>query len=52
MVTEPETGPMKSFVLLAALLLALSSTLAACNLPIQPAKPADKDPGGGGGGGY
>jgi len=42
---------MKSFILLAAALLALSGTLAACNLQVQPTKPADKEPGGGGGGG-
>ncbi len=44
---------MKRFILLAAVLLAMSSTLAACNLQVQPSKPADKDPSsGGGGGGY
>lgn len=44
---------MKQFILLAALLLAMSGTLAACNMQIQPSKPADKDASsGGGGGGY
>ena len=40
---------MKPFILLAAMLLALSGTLAACNLPIQAAKPAVEESGGGGG---
>jgi hypothetical protein len=47
---------MKTVILLAAMLLTLSSGLAACNMQIQPNKPSDEASraggGAGGGGGY